>query len=163
MCPLGEYLEKQTKITSPSPWGKTPGVSSLRGWGREILRKILCFGVSNTSIFHWLNDYPSPEGWWGNRSAEYPMRPLILEKRQERDGRVEGRSDWDCLGFHCIHGKAKRMFHGWVDTTLRWLAFFHFTYVSTRSPIYHVKASQSQRLLESKGGRETQSLKSRAL
>lgn len=46
---------------------------------------------------------------------------------------------------------------------MRWLAFFHFTYVSTRSPIYHVKASQSQRLLESEGGRETQPLKSRAL
>ena len=32
------------------------------------------------------------------------------------------------------------MFHGWVDTTLRWLAFFHFIYVSTSSPTYHVKA-----------------------
>lgn len=46
---------------------------------------------------------------------------------------------------------------------LEMAGLFHFTYVSTRSPIYHVKASQSQRLLESKAGRETRSLKSRAL
>lgn len=62
---------------------------------------------------------------------------------------------------HSQHGKKNVPWL--VDTTLRWLAFFHFTYVSTRSPIYHVKASQSQRLLESKAGRETRSLKSRAL